>query len=57
MKYPHAQKGVNLLWIGALISIIVSVVAVIGLVLSGFSFDNEVIKKAGLGVVCCVAES
>lgn len=51
MKYPHAQKGVNLLWIGALISIIVSVVAVIGLVLSGFSFDNEVIKNAGLGVV------
>lgn len=51
MKYPRAQKGVNLLWIAALISIIVSVVAVIGAILSGFSFDNDIVKKAGLGVL------
>lgn len=50
MKYPRAQKGMNLLWIAALISIIVSVVAVIGAILSGFSFDNDIVKKAGLGV-------
>lgn len=51
MKYPRAQKGVTLLWIAALISIIVSVVAVIGAILSGFSFDNDIVKKAGLGVL------
>ena len=51
MKYPRALKGVTLLWIAALISIIVSVVAVIGAILSGFSFDNDIVKKAGLGVL------
>ena len=51
MKFPRAQKGVNLLWIAALISIIVSVVAVIGAILTGFSFDNDLVKKAGLGVI------
>ena len=51
MKYPRAQKGVNLLWIAALISIIVSVVAVIGAVLNGFNFGNDIVKKAGLGVL------
>lgn len=51
MKYPSAQKGVNLLWIASLIGIIISVVAVIGAIVSGVALSDETIKKASLGVV------
>lgn len=51
MKFPNAQKGVTKLWVGALIGIIVTVIAVIGSILLGFNNGSDVLKKIGVGVV------
>ena len=37
MKFPNAQKGITKLWIGALVGIIVTAIAVIGSILLGFN--------------------
>ena len=51
MKFPSAQKGVYKLWIAALIGIIVTAIAFVGSILSGFADGNEGLKTATAGVV------